>query len=69
MGEVSLPLAYLKLKITTFLRSITISINQILIENCAFILEIRFRFLSTFQVRKFNLVTISLITLQRYGFS
>jgi hypothetical protein len=62
-------LAYLKLKITTFLRSITISINQILIENCAFILEIRFRFLSTFQVRKFNLVTISLITLQRYGFS
>lgn len=68
MGEVSLPLAYLKLKITTFLRSITISINQILIENCAFILEIRFRFLSTFQVRKFNLVIISLITLQRYGF-
>lgn len=62
-------MAYLKLKITTFLRSITISINQILIENCAFILEIRFRFLSTFQVRKFNLVTISLITLQRYGFS
>lgn len=61
-------MAYLKLKITTFLRSITISINQILIENCAFILEIRFRFLSSFQVRKFNLVTISLITLQRYGF-
>lgn len=61
-------MAYLKLKITTFLRSITISINQILIESAVFILEIRFRFLSSFQVRKFNLVTISLITLQRYGF-